>query len=171
MLGHLTNSNLTNIYKILQNGYLKSGKESGTTRMFGIHNKPSKYIYMMFAHTSKNNRVITYNFELDTSLLVEKKQKSYLNIGWLGKPSKNAICIDHKSNLQLDKLLDDFSSKLPDSAFSHEILLERQVNLKKYLRKITIYSESITRARHTYNKFITLLEKEYPDVVLVIHKK
>jgi len=32
LLGHLTNSNLTNIYKILQNGYLKSGKESGTAR-------------------------------------------------------------------------------------------------------------------------------------------
>jgi len=160
LLGHQTENNITNMYKILQSGYLKAGIKTNTCRLYGFGSKnPSKYIYLM-------NYDITGgipHLELDSNLLLENI--SYLNEYWLGKPSNMSIKINgQKTNKkQLEYLLNKYIKKVKTNIMlQHEILLEKDIDLTKYLRKITLFSN--VKTTKTYDKLVKLMNKKYPNV-------
>lgn len=164
LLGHLTNPTVTNIYKILQDGYLRPGTKTGVVRMWGWNN-PSKYIYLTISHFN----AIFSNFELDSNLLLENI--SWLNTYWNGEPNKNSIKVDgskiDKKQLQkiLKKYRNDIKSRYrggENDDTLHEILLENDIDLVKYLRKLKL-SRSFT-GKKTYYKLLTLMKTKYPNV-------
>ena len=167
LLGHQTDPSITNMYKILKNGYLKSGKETGVVRMWGW-NKPSKYVYLTIVKLENK----PYHFALDSELVLQNV--AYLNQGWSGEPTKNSIkIIGNKLNkTKLNNILNKYSkaARKTGSPHSHEILVERQISLQKYLRKIQLFAHGIKKAEKTYRKLVDLMKKKYPKVEIVIFK-
>ena len=172
LLGHQTSTNIKNIYKIMKSGYLKSGIKTGVIRMWGWEN-PSKYIYLMFYDVAR----MTPHLELDSNLLLENI--SYLNNGWSGEPHKKSIRIDgskiNKKELKeiLTKYRNDVKNQKIYNNYKnlplfHEILLEKDIDLVKYLRKLTLFND--VKGKKTYYKLLELMKKKYPKVEIIMFK-
>ncbi len=171
-LCHQSDGHITSIYKILQSGYLKSGKETGVTRMWGWDWDPSKYIYLTVCGIDR----MYVTFELDSKLLLDNF--SYLNIGWCATPSSNAVRVKGKNinEVKLSKILNKYVEEIKEKqsehnrTMSHEILLKHQVDLKKYLRKVNVHGGYINNAPKTFDRLLKLIDKEYPNVKVAILK-
>lgn len=166
LLGHQTSHNITDIYKIMQNGYLRPGTKTGVVRMYGQN--LSKYIYLMFFDITGG----LPHLELDSNLLLENI--SWLNKSWNGEPSKNSIKVDgskiDKKQLQeiLKKYRNDIKSQnLPKTFLQHEILLEKDIDLVKYLRKLTLFRS--VKSKKTYYKLLKLMKRKYPNVEIIMY--
>ena len=175
LLGHNTNPLISNIYKILQSGYLKSGKETGITRFSGDRPELQEYIYLMVVGLNKSKT--GFRFELDYELLLDNI--FYLNVGWRGEPSDDAVKINGKKidKIKLNATLETYAKKVkkinPKSeyaAVSHEILVSRKIDLEKYLRKIVISRSDIKRAKKTYERLRKLLKRRYPNVEVILER-
>ena len=133
-LGHTVfGSTITELYKILQSGYLRPGIKTRNVKMYGTKKDPSPYIYLAFyTHTP--------HFTLDPKLLLDNN--FYLvKGGWSRFPNKNKRI--HGSTLtekELDKKLIQFQKGLgtENSPDNNEIILEKDISLVKYLQKITL---------------------------------
>lgn len=161
LLGHQTNPNITNIYKIMQSGYLKPGSKTGVVRMWGW-DKPTKYIYLMFFDIAGG----LPHFELDSNLLLDNI--AWLNKSWSSVPSKNAIKVDGSkiNSTQLQKILRKYRKSLStDNSSVHEILLEKDIDLVKYLQKIRLVRND--KSKKTYKKLLILMKKKYPNVKII----
>jgi hypothetical protein len=163
LLGHQTNPNITNIYRIMKSGYLKSGQKTGIVRMWGWDN-PSKYIYLMFYDITGRPP----HFELDSNLLLENT--SYLNVSWNGEPEKDSISINGSkiNKKQLKKILKKYRNDLKKLYEStHEILVEEDIDLVKYLKKITLFND--VKGKKTYYKLLKLMKIKYPNVEIIMY--
>jgi hypothetical protein len=163
-LGHQTSQNITDIYKILESGYLKSGKKTGIVRMWGWEN-PSKYIYLMFYDITCG----IPHLELDNNLLLENI--SHLNLGWNGGPSKNSINIDGSkiTKKELKEILKKYRNNVKNKNDTyHEILVEEDIDLVKYLRKLTLFKSD--KDKKTYYKLLQLMKRKYPNVEIIMYK-
>lgn len=160
-LGHHTTPNVTNMYKILQSGYLKPGAETGKARLYGKQNGLSKYIYLKFFDITGG----IPHFELDVDLLLDNF--SYLNYGWAANPEDYDRNIDgHNINkTEMLKIIKNYRNKLKENRspyFDHEILLTENIDLVKYLRRVTLSKRYMEY--DTFDKLIRLLERKYPNV-------
>ena len=165
LLGHQTNPHIKNIYKILKSGYLKPGIKTGIVRMWGWKN-PSKYIYLMFYDITRG---IMPHLELDSNLLLENI--AYLNNSWGGEPHKNSIRIDGSklNKKQLKEILTKYRNyQKKDGMSEHEILLKNDIDLVKYLRKITLFNKD--KGTKTYYKLLELMKTKYPKVEIIMFK-
>lgn len=167
LLGHQTSTNITDIYKIMQNGYLRPGTKTGVVGMWGWDN-PSKYIYLMFYDITGG----LPHLELDSNLLLENI--SWLNKSWSGEPSKNSIKVDGSKidKKQLEEILKKYrndikSQNLPKTFLKHEILLEKDIDLVKYLRKLTLFRS--VKGKKTYYKLLKLMKRKYPNVEIIMY--
>ncbi len=137
---HTTDEN--NIYKILNDGTLKSSLKTKNVRLYG-NKEGSKYIYLRLG--KKNDYA---NIYLDPKLLLENV--FYLQTGWHAIPITEKIDGKNLTENDLIDLLKKFNNRVnyyikqnkENKGFiqqmSNEILLEKNVNLKKYLKKINI---------------------------------
>lgn len=129
-------SNKKNIYKILKDGYLKPSSKTKNIQMSGYN---TKYIFLRL--NKKNDEA---NIYLDYRLLLDTV--FYLNIGWSGDVTNNSIKIDGTKldEKQLKQILKIFNEKVNNYIklnetpilMTNEILVKRDISLKKYLRKI-----------------------------------
>lgn len=166
MITHFTDPSLTNIYRILQSGYLKPGIRTGKVRLYG-QETPSKYIYTMVGD-ERNPLYEHKSFHLDISFLLDNV--SYLNTGWRGKPMKNSIKLTGKMDYkELNGILNNIK-KATDPRMSHEILSTKDIDLKKYLRVLVLDKQRIANAKKTYQKILTMLDKKYPKTKLILRK-
>ena len=78
LLGHQSSTSVTNIYKILQDGYLRSSKETGITMLTGGFS--NKYIFMEICQMVEK----PYHFLLDSKLLLDNN--FHFHLGWSDKP-------------------------------------------------------------------------------------
>lgn len=165
-LGHQTNPNITTIYNILNSGYLKSGYETNKNNLYGKGEKHnSKFIYLMFYDITET----IPHFELNIDLLLDNV--SYLNLTWYAKINNKSIKIDGKKTDKktINKIITKYRNDIKKQPILlHEILIRHDIDLTKYLRKITIFKKSITNAPNTYNKMKILLKKKYPTVKVKI---
>ncbi len=158
---HTTDENKIN--DILNDGYLKSSNKTKNVRMYG-HPEGSKYIYLRLG-----KRDDYANLYLDYRLLLENT--FYLQVGWQAVPTTEKIDGKKLTENQLLEVLKKFNNKinyykqkkikekynLPVSMYN-EILIEKNVNLKKYLKKVNISK---------YNKKIeSTINEKYPEVKL-----
>lgn len=157
---HTTDEN--KLYKILLDGKLLSSRKTKNVRLYG-HKEGSKYIYLRLG--KKKDYA---NIYLDPKLLL--KNTFYLQIGWSGEPSTERIDGRKLSEKQLLELLDNFNKKInmyinknkDNNGFiiqmSNEIIIEKSINLKKYLKKINISK---------YNKKISdIIDEKYENIIL-----
>jgi hypothetical protein len=165
LLGHQTDTSISNLYKILKSGYLKSGKEVGKRRLIGNDlNEPlSEYIFLTLLIPGYLQ--VLPHFELNTNLLLDNV--SYLSTGWNAKPTKVSVKINGSviNNKQLTKILNTYLKYMKDYYYNHEILVENKIDLKKYLKTIRI--DNCMKKYKTCTKILNLLKKEYPDVKIV----
>jgi hypothetical protein len=163
LLGHQTSVSITNLYKILQSGYLKSGKEVGKRRLIG--DQPfSKYIFLTLLIPRELQNLP--HFELSIDLLLDNI--SYLDLGWNGEPSSDAIKVkgSKMNKTQLNKIIKDYINDMKEEGdYSHEILVENKINLKKYLKAIRI--DNCMKKYKTCKKLLKLLKNKYPNVKIV----
>ena len=159
------------IFKILKDGYLRSSFETKNAKMFDP--KGSKYIYIRL-----NKQGEYAHFNLDKNLLLENI--FYLNTGWHGEPLGEKIDGRKLNEKELDEILKNFRARVNkyyreyDKTWSkemkgslpvqmsNEILVEKKISLKKYLRKINKYNCS----QDEYNYIV----KKYKDVKLSCYK-
>lgn len=150
---------------ILKDKYLKSSKVTKNVRMFG-HPRGSKYIYVRLG--KKKDFATLY---LDSELLLE--QNFYLNIGWKVNPTSSVIKGNNLNKTKLEDLLSDFNKRVNNYIhsfmrpkgldvvmMSNEILLTKQVSLKKFLVKVAVAVEN--------DKIIDYLKAEYPNVKIYL---
>lgn len=160
LLTHQTNISITNIYSILQSGYLKSGKDVKKKRLIG--NYPlSKYVFLnLKSDDIKPSRLPHFEFSID--LLLDNI--FYLNIGENGGPSRKSVRIigSQLNKKQLIKILKNYVKKIKKFNFSHEIVLENKIDLKKYLYSVRI--DNKYKKYKTYDKLIKLINKKYSDI-------
>ena len=147
LLGHQSSTSVTNIYKILQDGYLRSSKETGITMLTGGFS--NKYIFMEICQMVEK----PYHFLLDSKLLLDNN--FHFHLGWSDKPY-NSVKVNGKklTTTQLNKKLDSYIKRVKNNSYGgiyglHEILLEKNVDLKKYLRKVQFYKPMTDRAPKT----------------------
>jgi hypothetical protein len=166
MLSHSTDPKLTNIYRILQSGYLKPGIRTGVSRMYG--SELSKYIYTMIM--DNKYLIPRYStFRLDKYLLLDNI--SYMHASWGGEPGEDSFRVDSKtSKKELNKFLKQIKKegdKYRDP-LKHEILSTQDIDLKKYLRVLKLNKKEIPKAKKTYQKIMKMMEKKYPDVKVIL---
>ncbi len=157
---HTTDENY--IYNILNDGFLKSSNKTKNVRLFG-KKEGSPYIYLRIGKRSDYA-----NIYLDYKLLLENV--FYLQTGWSAIPSTEKIDGRKLTQEQLIELLKNFNNKVnyyikknkQNKAFmiqmSNEIIIEKNINLKKYLKKVNISK---------YDKKISdLIDNKYNNVQL-----
>jgi len=130
--------------KILTDGKLKSSSKTKNIKMYGW-DEGSKYIFLRI-----DQKGDYANLYLDYKLLLETN--FYLHTGWKGEPHGEKINGKKLTLEQLDTLLDDFkkeiklykknrkkNAKFPiDAMMTNEILVEKNIDLNKYLKKIKL---------------------------------
>ncbi len=153
---------------ILREGYLKSSKKTHNYAMFGDE---TPYIYLRLQTPGDVGHLY-----LDTDLLLNCV--FYLNIGWHAGIDKSSVKYNGRdlTHEQLDEILQDFYKKvtkyrrdinkvrktiLIDPSMSNEILVRKDISLKKYLRKFSMYKSS------TSKKTKELLATEYSEVEIL----
>lgn len=128
---------------ILKNGYLKSSIKTGNIKASGYG---SPYIYLSIY----DKKQMDAHLILDPKLLLDRI--FYFNYGWRYEPTLDSIKVNGKllSDHKLIKLLKKFKKyaikhinksydkKLKMYFMSHEILVKKDISLKKYLKKIFI---------------------------------
>ena len=129
-------SNKKKLHDILKDGYLKSSRKTKNIQMPGIG---SKYVFLRLnKKNDEGNLYLDYRLLLNTVF--------YLNIGWQGGLTKNSIKIDGTKldEDQLKQILKIFNNKVNKYTkhnkipicMTNEILVKKDISLKKYLRKI-----------------------------------
>lgn len=133
-LGHTVfGYSITELYKILQSGYLRPGIKTGNVKLYGNKKHLSPYIYLAF---------YTYipHFTFDPKLLLDNN--FYLvKGGWSRFPNKTKRILGSSlTEKELDKKLILFTKGLHtnNSPMNNEIILEKDISLVKYLQKITL---------------------------------
>ena len=151
--------------KILTDGKLKSSSKTNNIKMYGW-DEGSKYIFLRIDQKGDYG-----NLYLDYKLLLETN--FYLHTGWNGEPQGEKINGKKLSLEQLDTLLDDFkkdiklykknwkkNTKFPiDTMMTNEILVEKNIDLKKYLKKIKFPFDAKKN-----QELINIAKKINPDV-------
>ena len=59
------------------------------------------------------------------------------------------------------------SHNLPKKFLTHEILLEKDIDLVKYLRKLTLFRS--VKGKKTYYKLLKLMKRKYPNVEIIMY--
>jgi hypothetical protein len=160
-LMHMTS--FTKINELLSDGYIysleqiiKNGKNIDDYMENSFHVTPFVYLTLM---KKKNipilesfNKSFVYNayiyLILDSKILLENK--FYINEIWSGGPT--GYLIDGKKNENLVKIIEPFSNYL-----KNEVLIEKKISLKKYLRQVHI--SSITTSYFDINNIINTVFK------------
>lgn len=159
-LTHRTDPSTKNIYNILKDGYLRPSTKTKNYALFGAL---SPHIFLTL--NDKNDK--TPHMYLDIKLLCENV--FYLNYGWHGDPEgaridgrkislneiKNIISAYRKKVKEIIKKAGDATMFM----MSHEILLKRDIDLVKYLKKI--------KDINLDEKTKLLLKKKYPKVKII----
>lgn len=156
-----TNFGESEILKILQDGKLKSSSKTKNIKLTGING--SKYIYLRLGKHNDYG-----NFYFNSELLL--KNKFYLQTGWKYNPVSTKYDGTKLTKDKLKEILTKFNNNVnkyikenKDNIgfmiqMSNEILLEKEVILKEYLKKINIskYDQDI----------VSYVNKNYPNVVI-----
>ena len=103
---------------------------------------------------------------LDYKLLLENI--FYINKGLCGKITEKSIKIDGRK-LNIKELKKNIKNILKNT-FNHEILVEKKINLKKYLQGIVIFNID-KKLDKKYTKLTNLIKKEYSDVKIISFTK
>ena len=160
-LGHTVfGYSITELYKILQSGYLRPGIKTGNEKLYSGNKKHlSPYIYLAFY-------TYTPHFTFDPKLLLDNN--FYLvKGGWSRFPNKTKRILGSSlTEKELYKKLILFTKGLHtnNSPMNNEIILEKDISLVKYLQKIRFYKKDIQKAPKTYKKLQELIKKKYPNV-------
>lgn len=147
------------IYSILKSGKLKSSSITKNVRMFG-EEEGSPYVFLNIKDLVKNYWT---RFVINSDFLLTKK--FCLNLGWRTDCDKDYI-IDGKklSKYKLNKILKEYKDKInipkEFDTMSHEILVLKSIDLKKYLKEVYI---TIKLSEEERNK-IEKVSKKYPNV-------
>ena len=163
----LHNTDNDKIITILQQGKLKPSSKTGNVRMFG-QSQGSPYIFLRL--NTKND---FSNFYIDHELLLENK--FYLQTGWYAEPINNKIDGTKINSKKLKDLLNKFrievnkfiksqkTNKIP--MMSNEILVKKNIDLHKYLKKIII-----DRNDKNLVSILEILKQKYPETKIVYYK-
>ena len=114
------------------------------------------------------------NYLFNPELLLDKI--TYLNMNWRGKKHTNSIKINGKKIDNINKKVKELRKIITNDKnllfpFTHEFLIEKKINLKKYLKKIVItdFGENENKKeKEFYNKIIDILKKNYPNTEVYI---
>jgi hypothetical protein len=158
VLIHSTDEN--NIMSILKDKYLKSSNKTDNLRVCG--NNKSKYIFLRLG---KRNDIYG-NMYLDNKLLLDNI--FYLQVGWHGYPTTCKIDGRQLNDVELNDILKKFNYKInkaivqrksivEKTLMSNEILVMKNVSLKKYLIKIDSNDENV----------INYCKVNYPTVKII----
>lgn len=130
---------------ILKDKYLKSSDKTNNVRLC---DKKSKYIYLRLC---KRNDIYG-NMYLDNKLLLDNI--FYLQVGWNGDITTSKIDGIKLNEVELNDILKKFNYKInkankhrnstiEKTLMSNEILVLKNISLKKYLTKINSNDENI----------------------------
>ena len=137
------NNLATTLYKILNDGFLKSSSKTKNSKLFGDE-KGSPYIFLKIPIGVGS---MATTLILDEKLLLE--HNFYLHIGWSGKVDKNDKKYIGKDLTlsELSKILNKFEKDIykegSSTIMSNEILVKNNISLKKYLLEIKIMRKHI----------------------------
>jgi hypothetical protein len=196
LLGQESKTNLDVMYKILKSGYLKPGAQVGEQGVHGFYNEEGmNFIFLMFfdigmgknmLKIKKKNKLLRTcrkpNYLLTPELLLDRN--SYLNLGWYGVKNNNSIKIKGKEikniNQKVTELRNIIKKKKINSMYTNEFLIKKKINLKKYLKEITIFLREKPKIPEylvyykeeqiLYNKIIDILKNKYPNVEVYVKK-
>ena len=147
------------IYSILKSGKLKSSSITKNVRMFGWE-EGSPYVFLNIKDLVKNYWT---RFVINSDFLLTKK--FCLNLGWHADCDKDYI-IDGKklTKYKLNKILKEYKDKInvpkEFDTMSHEILVLKNIDLKKYLKEVYI----TIKLNEEERKKIEKVSKNYPNV-------
>lgn len=177
LLGHESVKSLKVMYKILKEGYLKPGIQEGTYGL--IPGEGMEFIFLMFfdiglRNNFKKNKLLRTcmkpNYLLNPELLLDGI--NYLNKDWYGGKINNSIKIEGKKIDNIDKKVKELRKIITSNKkflmFTHEFLIKKKINLKKYLKKIVI--TDLDKDKELYDKIIDILKKEYPTTDVYVKK-
>lgn len=146
VLIHSTDPDPNNIISILKDKYLKSSDKTTNLRLGSLHK--SKYIFLRLGRRNDT----CGNMHLDNKLLLNNI--FYLNIGWHGDPTTSKIDGRKLNEVELNDILNKFNYKInkankqrnieiQKTLMSNEILVLKNISLKKYLTKIDSNDENV----------------------------
>lgn len=154
------------IYSILKSGKLISSSITKNIRMFGWE-EGSPYVFLNI-----NDLVgigLGLRFVIDSDFLLTRK--FCLNIGWRSDCDKKEL-IDGKklTKYKLNKLLKEYKQKISTRTklnlpvmMTHEILVLKNIELRKYLKRVYITIKLSEDERRKLEK----VSKKYPDVKFI----
>lgn len=177
LLGHRSLVSLKVMYKILKEGYLKPGVQQGK---YGLKDEEGmEFIFLMFfdiglRNNLKKNKLLRTcmkpNYLLNPELLLDGI--NYLNKDWYGGKNNNSIKINGKKIDNIDKKVKELRRTITSNKnfgiHTHEFLIKKKINLKKYLKKIVI--TDLGREKELYDKIINILKKKYPNTEVYVKK-
>lgn len=180
LLGHKSVLSLKTMYKILKEGYLKPGSQVGQEGLWGQEEVGMDFIFLMFfdigygrlmQKTLKKDKFLKTcdkpNYLFNPELLLDRI--TYLNMNWRGNKHTNSIKINGKKIDNIDKKVKELRKIITSNKnfmvmFTHEFLIKKKINLKKYLKKIVITDLGKNKKeKEFYNKIIDILKKNYPN--------
>ena len=178
LLGHESVKSLEVMYKILKEAYLKPGIQTGTHGLYP--GKGMEFIFLMFFDIGYKSSLIKKdkflrtcmkpNYLLNPEVLLDGI--TYLNKDWYGVKRNNSIKIDGKKINNIDKKVKELRKIITSNKnfliYTHEFLIKKKINLKKYLKKIVI--TDLGKDKELYDKIIDLLKKEYPNTDVYVKK-
>ena len=160
------------IYDILESGKLKPSSITKNVKFYPSE-EGSPYIFFNIKDLVKRGVFRYSRFLIDSEILLDKK--FCLNVEWVGDYRCKDSLIDGKklTKNKLDKILEEFINKikkLPKSQvverYSHEILILKSIDLKKYLKKVYISFQLDEEQKEKMKK----ISKNYPGVKFVFKK-
>ncbi len=158
------NNQSKTLYKILNDGYLKSSSKTKNSKLYG-HKKGSPYIFLKVP-TGVGDMLTT--LILDEKLLLE--HNFYLHTEWTGEVDKNEKKYIGKelSSSELSKILNKFEKNIHKSLFdlnmSNEILVKNNISLKKYLLEIKIMKKWLEESP----QLLEFISTNYPNVKITL---
>ena len=177
LLGHESLKTLEVMYKILKEGYLKPRIQEG---VHGLNTgEGMEFIFLMFFDIGQRKNIkkskilrtcMKPNYLLNPELLLDGI--TYLNKDWYGGKINNSIKIDGKKIDNIDKKVKELRKIITSNKnyliYTHEFLIKKKINLKKYLKKIVITDLGVEK--ELYDKIIDILKKKYPNTEVYVKK-
>ncbi len=152
------------LYKILDDGFLKSSSKTKNSKLYG-NKKGTSYIFLRIPIGVGS---LATTLILDEKLLLE--HNFYLHTGWTGEVDKNEKKYIGKelSSSELSKILNKFEKDIHKIGYmsleSNEILVKNNISLKKYLLEIRIMKKLIDESP----ELLEYINKNYPNVKLTL---